>query len=79
MFHAHISPLLEPLLFAAAFIAVGWAIVSSRRGGPPHRKERADNLLHLLIAGAGIAAGPASRAVRHDARDRDHGTARTAA
>ena len=39
----------------------------------------ADNVLHLLIAAAGIAAGLASRAVRHDARDRDPGAARTAA
>ena len=38
----------------------------------------ADNLLHLLIAAAGIAAGLASSAVRHDARDRDRGTARIA-
>ena len=38
----------------------------------------ADNMLHLLIAAAGIAAGLASRAVRHDVRDHDHGTARTA-
>ena len=38
----------------------------------------ADNVLHLLIAAAGILAGLASSAVRHDARDRDRGTARTA-
>ena len=38
----------------------------------------ADNVLHLLIAAAGIAAGLASPAVRHDARDRDRGTPRTA-
>jgi hypothetical protein len=38
----------------------------------------ADNVLHLLIAAAGIAAGLASSAVRHDARDSDRGTARTA-
>ena len=42
MFYAHIAPLLEPLLFAPAFIAVGWALVSSRRGGPPHHKEHHD-------------------------------------
>ena len=35
----------------------------------------ADNVLHLLIAAAGIAAGLASSAVRRDARDT--GTART--
>ena len=38
----------------------------------------ADNVLHLLIAAAGIAAGLASAAVRHGAGDRDRGTARTA-
>lgn len=38
----------------------------------------ADNVLHLLIAAAGIAAGLASSARHHDARDRDPGTARTA-
>jgi hypothetical protein len=35
-------------------------------------------VLHLLIAAAGIAAGLASSAVRHHARDSDRGTARIA-
>jgi len=39
---AHIAPLLEPLLFAPALVAVGWALLSARRGAPPRRKESHD-------------------------------------
>ena len=39
MFCAHITPILEPLLFAPAFIAVGWALVKARRSDPPSQKE----------------------------------------
>ena len=42
MFSAHIAPLLEPLLFAPAFIAVGWALVNAWRGGPSPLKEHHD-------------------------------------
>lgn len=39
MFFAHITPILEPLLFAPAFIAVGWALVKARGSEPPREKE----------------------------------------
>ena len=39
---AHIAPLLEPLLFAPAFVAVGWALLSAWRGRPPRREESHD-------------------------------------
>jgi hypothetical protein len=39
MFFAHLTPVFEPLLFAPAFIAVGWALVKARRSHPPHEKE----------------------------------------
>ena len=40
MFFAHIAPVVEPLLFAPAFIAVGWSLVRARRRHhPSHRKE----------------------------------------
>lgn len=42
MAFAHIGPLLEPLLFAPAFIAVGWALLRSRRGATPLPKEPHD-------------------------------------
>jgi len=40
MFFAHNAPVVEPLLFAPAFIAVAWSLVRARRRHrPPHRKE----------------------------------------
>ena len=39
MFCAHIAPVLESLLFAPAFVAVGWSLLKARRGNPPPRKE----------------------------------------
>ncbi|HEV2786766.1 MAG TPA: hypothetical protein VGV67_10285 [Solirubrobacteraceae bacterium] len=39
MFCAHISPIVEPLLFAPAFIAVGWSLLRARRRNPHPRKE----------------------------------------
>jgi hypothetical protein len=39
MFFAHITPLFEPLLFAPAFIAVGWVLVKARRSQPPRDQE----------------------------------------
>ena len=39
MFCAHIAPVLEPLLFAPAFVAVGWSLLKAWRGNPPPRKE----------------------------------------
>ena len=38
---AHLSGALEPLLFAPAFLAVGWALLKSRRG-PQILKEHHD-------------------------------------
>ena len=42
MVFAHIAPLLESLLFAPAFIAVGWALLSAWRSAPPRREQRHD-------------------------------------
>ena len=39
MFYAHIAPFLELLLFAPAFIAVGWALVKARRSDPSREQE----------------------------------------
>ena len=36
---AHITPFLEPLLFAPAFIAVGWALVRARNNNVSPRKK----------------------------------------
>ena len=38
MYCAHIAPSLEPLLFAPAFVAVGWSLLKARRSYPPPRK-----------------------------------------
>jgi hypothetical protein len=42
MVFAHIAPFLEPLLFAPAFVAVGWALLTSWRARPSHREEPHD-------------------------------------
>ena len=39
---AHVAPLLEPLLFAPAFVAVGWALVSALRGTRPPQEDHHD-------------------------------------
>ena len=39
---AHITPLLEPLLFAPAFLVVGWALLSSWRGTPRPKEKHHD-------------------------------------
>jgi hypothetical protein len=39
MFFAHLTPILEPLLFAPAFIVVGWALVKARHSDPPREQE----------------------------------------
>jgi hypothetical protein len=39
MFCAHIAPVVEPLLFGPAFVAVGWALAKAWRSPPPPRKE----------------------------------------
>jgi hypothetical protein len=39
VFCAHITAIVEPLLFVPAFIAVGWSLMRARRTQPPPEKE----------------------------------------
>lgn len=36
VFIAHVGPLLAPLLFAPAFLAVGWSLLRARHRARPH-------------------------------------------